>query len=125
MSYIRSTSRVEHTYVNPNEDSPKRMLLPNKFVKQSDISKILAKPHNQYAILRSPLATLEEYNGKTILKVIHDSYTDIIGSDITYYRQPKRFSVGPNSVDCELPYDLFDTLVNAAVNTYIQYKSPS
>lgn len=125
LSYIRSTSRVEHTYTDPYKDSAERMLLPNKFVKQSDIDKILVKPHNKYGILRSPLATIEQYEGKTLLKVISDSYTDITGADITYYRNPKRFSVGKDSVDCELPFDLFDTLVSTAVSTYISYKQPS
>lgn len=124
LSYIRSTSRVEHTYKNPNEDQVERMLLPNKFVKQSDIEKILVRPHNKYGVLRSPLATIEQYEGKSILKVIYDSYTDVIGADITYYRLPKRFSVGNNSVDCELPFDLFDVLVNTAVTTYLSYVQP-
>jgi len=63
------------------------------------------------------------------IKVIHDSYTNIIALDLVYYRQPYAFNVlGYDDTDessaavhsyCELPFYCFDELVEGAVRMYM------
>ena len=89
---------------------------------------------NNNAIIRYPMVVLESTEkGIPYIKVIHDSYTDIDELDLTYYCQPYRFNIiNYNDKDmsegavhsyCQLPYSIFDDIVEGAINLYIsQYK---
>ena len=125
-SYVRSSSIVERIY-NQETDQNKLQLVSNKIIRQSDVPSILEKPYNEWQILRSPLVVLEETSTESYIKVLHDKYTDIVGVDLTYYKQPNKFGINPiggTITACDLPYEMFDLIVNSAVSLYIQYRSP-
>ena len=64
------------------------------------------------------------------LKLIHDSYTNVVGLDLIYYCYPYAFNVlnyddddiaeGAVHSYCELPFSCFDEIVDGAVKMYIQ-----
>ena len=52
--------------------------------------------------------------------LIYDQYTEPKGIEITYYKQPNKFSLFTGS-PCQLPIDSFEELVSGAVDLYVQY----
>lgn len=73
--------------------------------------------HDSLRILRYPAAVLDKDNTIT---VIYDQYTEPKGIEITYYKQPDKFSLFTGS-PCKLPIDSFEELVSGAVDLYVQY----
>lgn len=127
--YIRSTSIVDSTYKTSTKySSPKH--IQNITIKQSDIPSIVDSYYNHKGILRNPLVVMESVEKGPYIKVLHDGYTNIIGLDLTYYKQPYRFNVlnyddtnmsaGAVHSYCQLPYSCFDELVTGAVDLYVQ-----
>lgn len=131
--YIRSNSIIDKNYKYRNKFC-KLVHTPNYFIKQDDVSRVIGAFYNQHGILRNPLVVLEStQDGSPFMKVIHDSYTNILGVELVYYRQPYAFNVLKYNDDdmshgavhsyCQLPFSCFDELVQGAVNMYImQYK---
>lgn len=126
--YIRSNSIVNKNY--KSKDYTKETYTPNKLLKQDDVQNVINAFYNQSGILRNPLIILESTTSDSpYVKVIHDSYTNIIGLDLVYYRQPYSFNVikyddnddSDNAVHsyCELPFYCFDELVEGAVKMYM------
>lgn len=54
------------------------------------------------------------------ITIIYDRYTEIEGIKVIYYKQPQYFSL-MTSTPCELPMDVFDDIVNGAVQLYLNY----
>lgn len=127
--YIRSASIAGKTYKN---DSGKNVL-QNTIVRQKDIQNQITFT-NEGCIIRQPLVVLEStHDNVPYIKVIHDKYTNIIQLELVYYCQPYRFNIinfndddlseGATHSYCQLPYSLFDDIVEGAVNLYVsQYK---
>ena len=126
--YIRSNSIVNKNY--KSKDYTKETYTPNKLLKQDDVQNVINAFYNQSGILRNPLIILESTTSDSpYVKVIHDSYTNIIGLDLVYYRRPYSFNVikyddnddSDNAVHsyCELPFYCFDELVEGAVKMYM------
>ena len=128
--YVRSSSIVSKTYKDETASTEHLQYLPNKLIKQEEVAKIIRRPYNSGAILRSPLVVLEGQE-KDVMKVFVDEYTDISSVDLTYIRQPYKFNVlgydddnldqGAIHSTCDLPFSCFDDLVNGAVTLYINY----
>ena len=126
--YIRSVSRVKSSFSfksNQSTDPDKNIrIIPNEFVSQSDVWRLLETPHNTLRILRYPAAVLtpynQNYNGNPTLTVIYDQYTDPVAITVTYYAQPRHFDI-MSGISCELPVDAFEELVSGAVDLYVQY----
>lgn len=131
--YIRSNSIINKNYKN-NKFLSTEVHTPNRSIKQDDVEKVVGAYYNQRGIIRNPLVVLESTSvDSPYLKLIHDSYTNIVGLDIVYYCQPYAFNVlkyndndtTENAVHsyCELPYACFDELVKGAVDMFIrEYK---
>lgn len=132
--YIRSNSLIKSDYLNQEYDSLK--VIPNKIIKQEEVSSILDKPYNDGAILRHPLVVLEEENNvqnTDVMKIFHDQYTKIHKVEIIYYQQPYSFNIiNYNDSDsdagavhsyCHLPYECFEDLINGALMQYMTYKT--
>lgn len=126
--YIRSNSIVNKNY--KSEYNTKETYTPNKILKQDEVQSVINAFYNQSGILRNPLVILESTSSESpYIKVIHDSYTNIIALDLVYYRQPYAFNVlGYDDTDessaavhsyCELPFYCFDELVEGAVRMYM------
>lgn len=123
--YIRSVSNVSKTYSWSSDSKDKTNVIPNVYVKQSNVWNVLETPYNNLRILRQPIVVLPQYvnieETKTpTVTVIHDRYTDIDGVKIIYYKQPQYFSL-MTSTPCELPMDAFEDLVSGAVQLYLNY----
>lgn len=131
--YVRSSSEASKTYKTKNKTGDS-YILPNNIIKQQDVPNVINTYVNNNAIIRYPMVVLESTEkGIPYIKVIHDSYTDIDELDLTYYCQPYRFNIiNYNDKDmsegavhsyCQLPYSIFDDIVEGAINLYIsQYK---
>lgn len=123
--YVRSVSQVSSTYSfkgGSSDEDKDRRVIPNELVSQSDVWKLIETPNDSLRILRYPAALLNQHTttGKPTLTVIYDRYTTPEGIEITYYKQPQRFSLFTGTA-CELPLDAFDDLVSGAVDLYVQY----
>lgn len=127
--YIRSNSIINKNYKYRNKFC-KLVHTPNFFIKQDDVARVVGAFYNQRGILRNPLVVLEStHDGSPYIKLIHDSYTNIVGIDLVYYKQPYSFNIlkyddsdmssGAVHSYCELPFSCFDELVNGAVNMFI------
>lgn len=131
--YIRSNSIIDKNYKYRNKFC-KLVHTPNYQIKQEEVAKVIGAFYNQHGILRNPLVVMESTaQNSPYIKVIHDSYTNILGIDLVYYCQPYSFNVMKYNDDddsqgavhsyCQLPYECFDELVTGAVNLFImQYK---
>lgn len=131
--YIRSNSIINRNYKSDKILSTE-VHTPNAAIKQDDVQMVVGSFYNQKGILRNPLVVLESASsGSPYLKLIHDSYTNVVALDLTYYCQPYAFNVikyndddmsaGAVHSNCELPFSCFDELVEGAVQMYImQYK---
>lgn len=131
--YIRSNSIIDKNYKYRNKFC-KLVHTPNMQIKEDDVPKVVDAFYNQHCILRNPLVVLESTaQNSPYIKVIHDSYTNLLGIDLVYYCQPYSFNVMKYNDDdmshgavhsyCQLPYECFDELVSGAVNMFImQYK---
>jgi hypothetical protein len=76
---------------------------------------ITGNPYDKLRIMRNPVVTLSEYNDNTCtLTVTYDRYTLIENVNIVYYKKPNYFSL-MTSTPCELPMEVFEDLVNGAV----------
>lgn len=122
--YIRSVSKVSKTFsfkadVNAGVDKIQQSIrvVPNQLTSQSDVWKLIETTHDSLRILRYPAAVLDKDNTIT---VIYDQYTEPKGIEITYYKQPDKFSLFTGS-PCKLPIDSFEELVSGAVDLYVQY----
>lgn len=128
--YIRSNSIINRNYKSDKILSTE-VHTPNASIKQDDVQMVVGSFYNQKGILRNPLVVLESTSSDSpYLKLIHDSYTNIIALDLIYYCQPYAFNVMKYNDDdmsagavhsyCELPFSCFDELVDGAVKMYIQ-----
>ena len=70
-------------------------------------------------ILRTPIVWLADNNG---LGAIYDSYTQPASVQLEYYRVPVHMDL-MTSTACELPKEMFESLVTGAVDLYVQYAS--
>ena len=132
LSYIRSSSLTASTYKNLDFDTKELEYLPNKIIREEEVSSIMRNPYNKGSILRHPLVVLES-GDQPYMKVFHDCYTNINSIDLTYCQYPFAFNVlnyDDDNIDagavhsyCQLPYSCFDELVNGAVLLYMQYKT--
>ena len=132
LSYIRSSSLTASTYKNLDFDTKELEYLPNKIIREEEVSSILRNPYNKGAILRHPLVVLEG-GDEPYMKIFHDCYTNINSIDLTYCQYPFAFNVlnyddndmnaGAVHSYCQLPYSCFDELVNGAVLLFMQYKT--
>lgn len=127
--YVRSVSQVSSTFSfksNTAADTEASIrIVPNEFVSQSEVWKLLETPHNSLRILRYPAAVLSpmrDNKGESNpqLTVIYDQYTTPIAVNVTYYAQPRKFDI-MTGTSCELPIDAFEELVSGAVDLYVQY----
>lgn len=128
--YIRSNSIINKNY--KGEDTLLyNVKTPNKTIKHADVENVILSYYNSGAILRNPLVVLESTESSSpYIKLIHDSYTNVLSIDLVYYCQPYAFNVIKYNDDdlsagavhsyCELPYSCFDELVEGALNMYIQ-----
>lgn len=130
--YVRSVSKVTKTFSfrsdKANNNSSIRVL-PNELVSQSDAWTLIETPHDTLRILRRPAAVLSNTVANTTgqkegqsLTVIYDQYTEPLGIEILYYKEPDHFDL-MTSTACELPLDCFDDIVTGALELYIQYVS--
>ena len=128
--YVRSNSIINKNYKDDKYLSTE-VHTPNASIKQDDVSRVVGAFYNQKGILRNPLVVLESAaSDSPYLKLIHDSYTNVVGLDLIYYCQPYAFNVLSYNNDdmsegavhsyCELPFSCFDELVDGAVKMYIQ-----
>lgn len=132
--YVRSNSVIDKNYKS-NKVLNTNVVAPNAMIKQDDVANVISTFYNKNGIIRNPLVVLESTNtNSSYIKVIHDSYTNIVELDLTYYKYPYSFNVmkyddldtsdGAVHSYCELPYSCFDELVSGAVDMYItQYKA--
>ena len=85
--YIRSVSEVDGTYKNVS-----KKIVPNILLNHSDANKVLESFYDENKIIRTPIAVLQsDAEHDNMIKIIHDSYTDIRRVDLTYCRKPKEF----------------------------------
>lgn len=122
--YLRSVSKVSSTYkykINTISENETVSIVPNTYVAQGDVWKLIETTNNDLRILRYPIAVFDKYNtGNPTITVIYDRYTTIEGIKVLYYKQPQHFDL-MTSTPCELPMDTFDDLVTGAINLYIEY----
>lgn len=127
--YIRSSSIVDKTY-KEKFPTKKTINIPNKSIKQDDVDAVVYSAYNKNGIIRYPLVVIESTKqDSTYIKIIHDSYTNIVTVDLAYYCKPFDFNVigyddSDNSAGavhsyCELPYSCFNDLVQGAVELYM------
>lgn len=127
--YIRSNSIINKSYKD-NSKVATEVYTPNYSIKQDDVANVMASYYNSKGILRNPLVVLESVDvDSPYIKVIHDSYTNILALDLTYYCMPYAFNVlkyndedftsGAVHSYCELPFSCFDELVEGAIDLYI------
>lgn len=127
--YIRSNSLIDRSYKS-NSVISTGAYTPNITIKQDDVPAVINTHYNSKGILRNPLVVLESTAvDSPYIKVIHDSYTNIVALDLTYYCMPYAFNVlkyndedfsqGAVHSYCELPFSCFDELVQGAIDLYI------
>ena len=127
--YVRSNSIINKSYKS-NSKVDTEIYTPNLTIKQDDVAKVITTFYNDKGILRNPLVILESVDvASPYIKVIHDSYTNIMALDLVYYCMPYAFNVlkyndedfsnGAVHSYCELPFSCFDELVEGAIDLYI------
>lgn len=115
--YIKSYSNVESSYRFKNEGGSG--ILPNQLISIKDVNKVISRPQDSMRILRTPIVWLADNNG---LGAIYDSYTQPASVQLEYYRVPVHMDL-MTSTACELPKEMFESLVTGAVDLYVQYAS--
>lgn len=133
--YLRSVSKVGKTFSfrsNATDKQSPLRILPNELISQSDAWTLVETPHDTLRILRRPAAILsnvvagsseeEGFSKANSITVIYDQYTEPLGIELLYYKEPRHFDL-MTSTACELPMDAFDDLVTGALELYIQYVS--
>lgn len=68
-------------------------------------------------ILRNPIVWLADDNG---LGALYDRYTEPQTITVEYYKVPDYMNL-MTSTPCELPMEMFETMVSGAVDLYVQY----
>lgn len=126
--YIRSNSIINKSYKDNSKVSTETYT-PNHSIKQDDVARVMTTFYNEKGILRNPLVVMESTEKDPYIKVIHDSYTNILALDLVYYCMPYAFNVlkyndgdfsdGAVHSYCELPFSCFDELVEGAIDLYI------
>lgn len=130
--YVRSNSIVDKNYKSDDTyDNP--VVTPNILVLQSETPITLESYYNSKGILRNPVIVMQsDKTNVPYIQLIHDVYTNVVGLDLVYYKQPYNFNVTnytnkpeASSVHdhCELPYSCFTDLLEGAVDMFIrEYK---
>lgn len=129
-AYVRSNSIINKSYKNKSKLSTEQHT-PNTFIKEEDVPKVIGTVYNSKGILRNPLVVMESTEkGSPYIKVIHDSYTNVLAIDLVYYCFPYAFNVMKYNDDnmaegavhsyCELPFSCFDELLSGAIDLYVQ-----
>lgn len=113
--YISSFSKVESSYRFKSDDGAG--YLENELVPVKDVPKAIQKPYDSMKILRNPVVYLTKDNK---LGAIYDRYTEAKEITIDYYRVPNYMNP-LESINCELPMEMFEQLVSGAVDLYVQY----
>jgi hypothetical protein len=103
--------------------------ISTKYMKFSDVTKMLADEYDSFRIIRHPIATLTrpydpEHSDKNSLLIYFDArhWDDLephTNVRLYYYHKPAIFDV--KDVACELSMDSFEDLVNGAVQLYISH----
>lgn len=129
-AYVRSNSIINKSY-KKNSKLSTELHTPNKSIKESDVENVIGTVYNSKGILRNPLVVMEStQEGSPYIKVIHDSYTNVLAIDLVYYCFPYSFNVQKYNDDdmtegavhsyCQLPFSCFDELVSGAIEMYVQ-----
>lgn len=82
--YLRSSSVA---FVRYNKGNNEKTTLSNELIEDKDTNSVITKYDNYAGILRHPLLITQGDK----FKVLHDLYTTMIGVQLVYYRQPKKF----------------------------------
>lgn len=115
--YIKSYSNVSSTYRYKSTDTPSDGVVPNEIVSVKDVNKIISRPQDSMRILRNPIVWLADDNG---LGALYDRYTEPQTITVEYYKVPNYMNL-MTSTPCELPMEMFETMVSGAVDLYVQY----
>lgn len=122
--YIESASVVSEMYNAKKEG----MIVANKLVSQADALKLTSVAHDSLRVLRNPAVVLTdmkknlEKKDVQTLTIIYDSWTEVTGLKVVYYKMPKQFDI-MTSTPCELPLSAFDDLVSGAIELYLEHAS--
>lgn len=115
--YVDSSTRVSSSYRMKTNAEDTSGVVSNVFVSQTVAQQFLMQPSDSMRIIRNPIVYLDT---NSRIKLICDRYTNPTTIGLHYYRMPKYMNL-MESVPCELPMEVFETLVSGAVDLYVQY----
>lgn len=122
--YVDSFSNVSSAYkFQQPEDSEQTITkqLHNVLMSRSDITKLGQSVYDELRIIRTPLASLNEFaEGNATIKCVYDRYTTVESINVEYYKMPRKMDI-IMGIPCDLPIAAFDNLVNGALLLYSQY----
>ena len=112
-AYIRSSSVLSKSYKQETAYTEGNYpVVPNIQVKHNEIVAVFDTIYNNGGIIKNPL--LVQHGSQ--FHLVCDKYTQIIGLNLQYYRNPNTFDL---STPCEFPTRCFNDLVQGAVDMYI------
>ncbi len=116
--YSNSATEVETSYVLKSDNGSGT--IPNILLTQSAVQGFLQRPQDNMRIIREPIAYLSKAGGVRTLGVVYDRYTKPSKLILNYYKVPEYMNL-MTSTPCELSMDVFEDLVEGAVDLYVQY----
>lgn len=112
-AYIRSSSILSKSYKQETAYTEGNYpVVPNIQVKHNEIVAVFDTIYNSGGIIKNPL--LVQHGSQ--FRLVCDKYTQIIGLNLQYYRNPNAFDL---STPCEFPTRCFNDLVQGAVDMYV------
>lgn len=122
--YIDSASTITVNY-SEDENNAESGIVSNDYIDSNQLKQIQKDTYNNHRILRRPIITMTSSysDGSTYFQIIHDEYTTVESVYMRYIKIPANFTILGEGVECELPYECFNELVEGAVQLYINYVS--
>ena len=134
-AYLRSTSVVTGGYNSVGTSNTNERRVQNIMLRHEDFSKYINEYFDGGIIIRRPIVLMNNnhgwkweegekvsYDAGNTMTVIADNYTTINSTHLYYYRYPVDMSLFRNTA-CELPYALFEEIVETALQLYVAYST--
>lgn len=116
--YSNSFTEVEKSYTLKSDNGSGT--IPNILLTQSAAQGFLSRPQDNMRIIRQPVAYLSKVGDIRTMGVVYDRYTKPSKLILNYYKVPEYMDL-MTSTPCELSMDVFEDLVEGAVDLYVQY----
>ena len=114
--YLSSFTKVNESFSYKNNKQFSG-ILQNTTISRSQLAEHMRTTYDSMRILRKPLVCFDKDRR---INVLCDRYTTPTAINLSYYRVPKYMNI-IESIPCELPIEVFETLVSGAIDLYTEF----